>query len=80
MKIGNLPDVGVRPELNKWYWGFEVRSCPPSMFRVFKPWFFVAFVKWQRLGEYGVIDGQEEIRTGGWRTFIFPWGISVTIY
>lgn len=80
MKIGALPDRGSMLEIGKWYFGLEIRKCPPSMIRVFKPWLFVWFVKVIDDGEPGKIGGRERKQKGGYRDFTFPYGISIQIF
>lgn len=80
MKIGKLPDRGSELEIGKWYAGFEIRKCPPSMIRVFKPYLFVWCIKVIDHGEPHKIGGRERKQKGGYKYFTFPYGIVIEIY
>lgn len=79
MKIGNLPPGGELAKINKWYIGVELQARPPYIIGVFQPWLFIYCVKWSDLGEFDKYDGREERKIGGWRTFVFPYAISISI-
>lgn len=78
MRISSLP-VGDIVELNKWYYCFELRKCPYSMVRVFRPWLRVALFKVLDAGELGRLGGRPRIERGGFRDFTFPFGIFIEI-
>lgn len=79
MKIGNLPPIGERPQLLKWYFEIEIRLRPPFKKGVFQPWLRICCVKFIEFGEWGRQDGKEEIKKGGWKHWVFPWSIYIEI-
>ncbi len=78
MIIGNFQPYG-RMVLNKWLIGLEIRKCPPTMSRVFKPHIRVFFIKFTDHGEPGKFDGRPQKKIGGWWTWTCPFGISIEI-
>jgi len=79
MKIENKPMMGGATELNKWYFGIEILKCPPSMFRVFKPFIFIWWFKIIEEGELWKIGGKAGKKKGGWWHWTSPKGISIEI-
>jgi len=67
-------------EINKWYIGIEILKCPPTMRDVFKPYFFVMFMKYIDFGDFHIRpDGRPAKVKGGWKMWSFPIGIEIRI-
>lgn len=81
MRIGNLPKPGESTPLNKWTISIEISKCPPWMIPrgAFKPYINIVCVKFSDFGEPGKIDGRPEKYVGGWRKWVSPFGIRITI-
>lgn len=79
MHIGNKPKIGERPFLNKWYYGIEILRYPKCMWGkgFYKPSITVYLVKWLQLGEYWKINGEEEKKIGGWKTFTSRYSLTI---
>lgn len=65
---------------DKWHIGVRILKCSPRKMGIFQPEIMFCFVKWQDFGEPYKLDGRPEKKMGGWKTFEFPWGISIKIH
>lgn len=80
MTIGSsLPKNGAQAELNKWYFGIQFLKCPPSQWKIFRPYIFVYCVKFLSFGDPYVLGGKKKDQIGGWKSWSCPFGISIEI-
>ena len=83
MKIGNIPKDHTAIQLNKWIIGVEIlKYAPYKYYNGFslRPYFFFVCVKTIDYGtEFQEMNGIPAKRIGGWWSFEFPFGISISI-
>jgi hypothetical protein len=79
MKIGNLPEIGKRAELGKWYFWLEIYSRPSYILKGLRPCVFFGVRKYLDFGEPQKLDGRLECSIGFSKYWISPRGIVIEI-